>query len=159
MAIDSGMLIDHVGDSRAWRRGTFGKRVARDDTWVKSEDARRMGNEGAKPLDPPHETVRFCWRKVAKSHWRYGRKKMPTAASFPLLQLHLMAISSQRAPTVQRCRKGSRETGEAVRMRVSMLKAAMEEEVTGHIQSGLEQISLVGPVPWRAVALWAPVRD
>lgn len=165
MAIDSGMLIDHAGDLPGLGEeerlaselhemmSGLGHRSLHDGWGMSGQSHWTLHTEnGALLLAQSGEISIAAWTEKDANHAR-----LLSAASVSL-EGDLIAAGAHGSalPKGFTLREG-RGGPDAV---LSMLKAAMEEEVTGHIQAGSSSkaVSLVlsRGVP---VALWAPSSD
>ena len=165
MAIDSGMLIDHAGDLPGLGEeerlaselhelmNGMGTRSLHDGWGMSGQSHWTLHTEsGALLLAQSGEISIAAWTEKDANHAR-----LLSAASVAL-EGDLVAAGAHGStlPKGFTLREG-RGGPDAV---LSMLKAAMEEEVTGHVQSGSSSkaVSLIlsRGVP---VALWAPSMD
>ena len=162
MAIDSGMLIDHVGDLPGLGEeerlaselhemmASMGSQKMHGEWGMKGQSHWTLHTEtGALLLAQSGEISLAVWTEKDANHGR-----LLSSASIALDgDIVAAGAHGSKMPEGFTLRDG-RGGPDAV---VSMLKAAMEEEVTGHIQSGSSSkaVSLVlsRGVP---VALWAP---
>ena len=162
MAIDSGMLIDHVGDLPGLGEeerlaselhemmAAMGSQKMHGEWGMKGQSHWTLHTDtGALLLAQSGEISLAVWTEKDANHGR-----LLSSASIALDgDIVAAGAHGSKMPEGFTLRDG-RGGPDAV---VSMLKAAMEEEVTGHIQSGAssKSVSLVlsRGVP---VALWAP---